>query len=94
MTLDELRRYKPQIFPIADKYGAREIRVCGSVARDEARTGSDVDILINLPSGSLWDRLSMKHEIEDLLHQSIDLLADDSLTPRIRPSLLKEARDL
>ena len=41
---------------IAGRYGARNVRVFGSVARDEAGRDSDIDVLVDLePGRSLFD---------------------------------------
>ncbi len=43
MLLNELHDKKDRIFALRGKYGARRIRVFGSVARGEERPDSDVD---------------------------------------------------
>jgi predicted nucleotidyltransferase len=57
MALDELRRSKrDEILRIAATYGARNVRVFGSLARGEHSLSSDVDILVDLdPDRSLTD---------------------------------------
>ena len=53
MTLEELRsRYRTRILEIAEKRGARNVRVFGSIARGEQRADSDIDIVVDfLPGG-------------------------------------------
>jgi len=48
MTLDELRQRRREIERIAERHGARNVRVFGSVARGDAVPGSDVDFLVEL----------------------------------------------
>jgi predicted nucleotidyltransferase len=48
MTLDELRQRRPEIERIAERHGARNVRVFGSVARGDAVPGSDVDFVVDL----------------------------------------------
>ena len=43
MLLDDLRAKRDAIFTLGDQYGAKRIRVFGSVARCEERPDSDVD---------------------------------------------------
>ncbi|WP_238985439.1 nucleotidyltransferase family protein [Nitrosococcus halophilus] len=51
MLLDELRAKKEVIAALGDQYGARHIRVFGSVARGEEQPDSDVDFLVEFPLG-------------------------------------------
>src|SRR5260370_7722107 len=52
MPLDELLRTKREdILRIAKNYGAYNVRVFGSVARGEADSESDIDLLVNMESG-------------------------------------------
>lgn len=51
MLLNELRAKKEVIAALSDQYGARHIRVFGSVARGEEQPDSDVDFLVEFPRG-------------------------------------------
>ena len=42
-------RHRTRILAIAKRYGIREVRVFGSMARGDAGDGSDVDLLVTLP---------------------------------------------
>ena len=56
MTFDELKSRRETIARIAERYGARNVRVFGSVVRGEADPASDVDFLVELePGRSLLD---------------------------------------
>jgi predicted nucleotidyltransferase len=50
--IDEvLKNKRVEILRIATQHGARNIRVFGPVARGEARSGSDVDFLVDVEAG-------------------------------------------
>jgi uncharacterized protein len=51
MLLDELHAKKDLIAALGGQYGARRIRVFGSVAMREERPDSDVDFLVEFPRG-------------------------------------------
>ncbi len=52
MTLEELRsRYRDQIVELAEKRGAHNIRVFGSIARGDQHPGSDIDFLVDFEPG-------------------------------------------
>jgi hypothetical protein len=67
--------------------GATSLYVFGSVARDEARTDSDVDLFIDYDGAkkfSLVDLVGIKNLIEDELGLEVDIATRDSLDPRVR----------
>lgn len=96
MLLDELRQMKGQIEALASQYGARRLRVFGSVARREERPDSDVDILVELPRGYdlLAQRLPLTQRLMDLLHRKVELVPEHELNRHIRDHVLKEAVEL
>jgi predicted nucleotidyltransferase len=51
-----LEQKREQVLETAARYGAYDVRVFGSVARNEANDASDIDILVNMePGRSLMD---------------------------------------
>lgn len=93
MSLDELLRAKrDDILRIAAKYGAYNVRVFGSVARGEADSKSDIDLLVDMePGRSLFDLGGLLVDLEDLLGCNVDVVTEDGLRDRIRNRVLKEA---
>src|ERR1700675_4327183 len=69
MGVDELlKANREEILRLASKYGARNVRIFGSVARGEAGPESDVDILVDLePGRSLFDLGGLLMDLRDLL---------------------------
>ena len=93
MTLAQLLGEKrPDILRLAAQHGARNVRVFGSLARGEARLDSDVDILITLePERSLLDLIALQQDLEDLLNCKVDVVTEASVSPYIRPQVLRDA---
>ncbi|MDY7013959.1 MAG: nucleotidyltransferase family protein [Cyanobacteriota bacterium] len=72
--------------------GARSLAVFGSVARDEARPDSDVDLLVDLEPPVTFDRyMDLKFFLENCLGRSVDLVTVRSLKPLLRDRVVKEA---
>ena len=92
MLLQALQSQKSKILEIADKYGASNIRVFGSVARGEASEESDIDLLVDLePGRSLLDHIGLMQELADLLGRSVDIATPSALHERIKDRVMQEA---
>ncbi|MBI2841870.1 MAG: nucleotidyltransferase family protein [Armatimonadetes bacterium] len=96
MDVNELlETNRDEILRIARKYGARNVRVFGSVARGEADEESDVDILVDFePGTSLFKHAAMIAELEDLLGRKVDVAPEKTLKERVREKVLREAISL
>lgn len=87
-----VRAHRRQILALARKHGASDVMVFGSVARGEARDGSDVDFLVTFaPDRSLLDHVAFQQDLEDLLHVKVDVVSREGLSPYIRDAVLREA---
>jgi len=93
MTLAELLGDKRQdILQIAARHGATNMRVFGSVARGEAKPGSDIDFLVDVgPGRSAFFPAGLLADLEDLLGCKVDVLTENGLHWYIRDRVLKEA---
>jgi len=96
MLLDDLRAQKDAIVALVSKYGARRIRVFGSVARCEERPDSDVDFLVDFPRGYdlFHQRLPLTDRLSHLLGRKVELVPEHELSRHIREQVLKEAVEL
>jgi predicted nucleotidyltransferase len=80
------------VLRIARLHGATSVRVFGSWARGEQGSRSDLDLLVDLDVGrSLLDLVAIKQDLEDLLHCSVDVVTERSLSPWLRERVLAEA---
>jgi uncharacterized protein len=90
--LEQLRQKRNDILAIADKYGATNLRIFGSVARGDDRPDSDIDILIDQENRwSLFDHIGMMQDFEDLLGCKVDLVTADAVRERIKDRIFKDA---
>ncbi len=90
-----LKNKRKDILRIASKYGARNVRIFGSLARGEAREDSDIDFLVDVePGRSLFDLGGLLMDLQNLLAQKVDIVTEKGLRPRIRDRVLKEALPL
>lgn len=93
MTVEELRaNWKPSIVQLAEKRGAKQIWVFGSVARNQSNEQSDIDFLVELqPGRTLFDLSGLLVDLEALLKMPVDVVTPKGLRPKIRERVLAEA---
>lgn len=75
-----------------ERFGVRSLRLFGSSARNEASSGSDVDLLVDFertPTYSEFMRLRIF--LEDLLGMEVDLVTESGLRQQVRPFVEKDA---
>jgi uncharacterized protein len=93
--MTDLERRRADILRIAEAYGACNVRVFGSEARGEAGPSSDLDLLVDMePDRSLLDLVGLCQDLGDLLSRRVDGITTTSVNPRLRASILAEARPL
>ena len=94
-TVEILEARREDILRLATQYGARNVRIFGSVARGETTPESDVDFLVDFePGRSLLDLGGLLMELEELLACKVDVMTEAGLRERIRERALREARPL
>lgn len=83
------------ILAIAERHGARNVRVFGSFARGDATETSDVDLLVSTTDHtSPWFPAGLKLDLEQLLGRRVDVVTEDGIYWLLRPRILREARPL
>jgi len=79
----------------AQKYGVRDLRVFGSIARGDDTTGSDVDLLVELdPGRTLLDLIGFQQEAKEILGVDVDVAAPRLMKKHVRVRAMREARAL
>jgi predicted nucleotidyltransferase len=78
------------------RFGVRSLALFGSVARDEARPDSDVDVLVEFDGPTTFDRhMGLLVFLEDLLGCRVDVVTPTVLRPgrreAIEPDLVRVA---
>ena len=77
---------------LTQRFGVQSLALFGSIARDEATLTSDVDLLVefNRPIG-LFGLSALQNHLEALFGCKVDLVTPDSLKPRFKEHVLREA---
>ena len=89
--MESIQEIKKKITPILQQYGITKAAIFGSLAKGEAKTNSDVDILVEIKSDiSLLDFIGIKIELEEVLKMRVDLVEYDTIKPIIKKKILVE----
>ena len=87
-----LRRHRRSILACAALHGANNVRIFGSTARGEDRPDSDIDLVVDLDKGTgLFNLEALRRELSEILGVTVDVAPSDSLRPRVREEVEREA---
>jgi predicted nucleotidyltransferase len=90
-----LSEKRNEILRLAASRGMSNVRVFGSFARGTAKEKSDVDLLVDAgPGRSMLDVIGLWLDLEELLGRKVDLITEEGIHPRLRETILSEARPL
>ncbi|MDQ2082447.1 nucleotidyltransferase family protein [Xanthobacteraceae bacterium Astr-EGSB] len=84
--LQQLRGSAPAVRAL----GVASLYLFGSVARNEAGPGSDVDLFVDIQPGrtfSLIDLVGLKQLLEERLRTEVDVTTRSSLNPHLRADI-------
>ncbi len=87
-----LESKRQAVLDLARRYGITRVRVFGSMAREDATEGSDVDLLVDIGEETTGFGLGgLLMDLQDLLGRRVDLVTEQALHPSIRERILSEA---
>ena len=80
--------------PLIQK-GVKTLAIFGSVARQEEKKWSDIDILIDFDAKKgLFGFADIKNYLESILKCEVDLVSKNALHPALKKRILDEARNV
>jgi uncharacterized protein len=89
---ETIRILSEQYPALKKQYNLTSLRIFGSVARDEARPDSDIDLLIEFSDiPGLLEFIELQQSLEMLLGCKVDLATPRSLKSRTADEFLKDA---
>ena len=79
---------------VCDRHHIRKLSLFGSVLRDDFRTDSDVDVLIEFEPGHVpgFQFFALQDELSTILGREVDLITPGFLSPHIREDVESEAQ--
>lgn len=92
MDYETLRKNRNLILSRAKENKIRTVKVFGSVARGEAGSDSDLDLLVEFEEGgNLFDLIRFKQFVESLLEVKVDVVTENSVHRLMKEKILSEA---
>ncbi|MBI3559841.1 nucleotidyltransferase family protein [Candidatus Gottesmanbacteria bacterium] len=73
------------------RYNVRKAAVFGSAARGEEKSGSDIDILVEMGKGRAFDFFSLQEDLRERFGRRVDLVEYVALRPELKDSILADA---
>ncbi|MHA4984932.1 nucleotidyltransferase family protein [Cetobacterium somerae] len=91
MLKKDLYSYRNKILEICEAEDIKKLILFGSTAREESNLISDIDFLVEFKvNKSLFKIIALKHTLEDLLQNNVDLITPDALSPYFKNDVLRE----
>ncbi len=88
-AIEMLAKLKPEL---VKRFGVTRLALFGSTVRDEARPGSDVDILVSFDGPATSEKyFGVQFYLEDALGYPIDLVTEKAMRAELRPFIEREA---
>ncbi len=75
---------------LQERFSVRRIGLFGSAVHGQARSDSDVDVLVEFERPTFDHYMELKFFLEDLFQSPVDLVLADTLKPRIKARVLTE----
>ena len=74
--------------------GVKRLGLFGSFVREEQRSASDIDLLVEFqPGKKTFDNfMELAFLLEDLLQRRVELVTTESLSPYLGPHILREVQ--
>jgi predicted nucleotidyltransferase len=87
--MKEVEKYKKLILPVLERYFIKRAAIFGSLAKNELKSGSDIDLLIEPGKDfTLFKMLELEREISDITKRRVDLVEFSAIKPSIKNEVL------
>ena len=88
-------KHQQEINRICQESGIKYLAFFGSQARQEARVGSDVDLLVEFKdTPGLIEFIHTKQQFEKVLNRKVDLVTKKGLSKYIAPYVMKDIQQI
>ena len=86
-----IERHREEIKALAKKRGLANVRVYGSMSRNEDTARSDIDLLVDMDENqSLIALGGFLTEVSRLVNRKVDVATEDTLHPKMKSRILDD----
>jgi len=94
-AIKEILNKREQIISLAKQNKIQNVKLFGSVLREEDNPDSDIDFLVECSDDcSLFDIIFLKYALEEFLGRQIDVVTLDSIHWTLRDKILQETKPI
>ena len=87
-----LKKLSKHQVELESRFGVKSLSLFGSVARNEAVSASDLDILVTfINTPGIFGFIDLKLYLENIFKCSVDLVTNNALKKQLREHILQEA---
>lgn len=87
--IEKLKKIMPVL---STKYSVKSLEIFGSYVRGNQKEGSDLDILVEFSDTiDLFEFIALENYLSEKIGLKVDLVIKDTVKPRIRERIFKEA---
>ena len=86
-----LQRLQDRQKEMAARFSVRRIGLFGSYLCGNAGEKSDIDLIVDLSEPTFDHFMDLKFYLEAFFERSVDLVLSDTIKPRLKPVIQKEA---
>jgi uncharacterized protein len=87
----DIQTIKQKSTPFFQEYKVQKAALFGSVARQDNKSSSDIDILVEMPpKSSLFDFYALQYDLEQVFQKKVDLVEYSAIRSRLKPYILKD----
>lgn len=87
---DAIKKIKPKIIRILKRYKVKRAGIFGSYACGEAKTDSDIDILIKPARNMGFKFAGLEIQLTKALKKKVDLVSYDGISPYLKDRILRQ----
>lgn len=88
-ALDILKQFKNDF---ADQFGIVRIGLFGSTVRNEAKSNSDIDVVVETKTPDMFAIVHAKQRLEELFHLNVDVIRyREKMNPYLKQNIENEA---
>lgn len=91
LSTQEILQLLEQNASVIQRYGVRSLGLFGSGARGTTQEGSDLDFVVEFETKSFDRYMDLNAFLERLFGCPVDLVLRETIKPRLRETILKEA---